>query len=108
MDYRKINNTDIEISSIGLGTWAFGSDGWWGFQDDRKSRDVMAEAVTRGVNAAVVGLLGAALYTLLWSNAMKTTGDFGVALVGFLLLTAWRTPPLMIVILSAFGGMALA
>jgi chromate transporter len=66
------------------------------------------QALARGVNAAVVGLLGAALYTLLWSNAMKTTGDFGVALVGFLLLTAWRTPPLLIVILSALGGMALA
>jgi chromate transporter len=66
------------------------------------------QAVTRGINAAVVGLLGAALYALLWSNAMKTTGDFGVALAGFLLLTAWRTPPLLIVILSVLGGMALA
>jgi len=50
MDYRKIHNTDLEISTIALGTWAFGSDGWWGYQDDRKSRDVMAEAVSRGVN----------------------------------------------------------
>jgi chromate transporter len=66
------------------------------------------QTVTRGINAAVVGLLGAALYALLWSNAMKTAGDFGVALAGFLLLTAWRTPPLLIVILSALGGMALA
>ncbi|MDD5439863.1 MAG: aldo/keto reductase [Candidatus Omnitrophica bacterium] len=50
MDYRKIHNTELEISAIGLGTWAFGSDGWWGYQDDRKSRDVLAEAVGRGVN----------------------------------------------------------
>jgi chromate transporter len=82
-----------------LGTLPF----WDGFRRRPGTR-----ALTRGVNAAVVGLLGAALYTVLWSNAVKTTGDFGVALVGFLLLTAWRTPPLLIVILSAFGGMALA
>ncbi len=67
-----------------------------------------AQAVMRGVNAAVVGLLGAALYSLLWVNSVGSTGDFALALIGFVLLTAWRTPPLFVVILGALGGIALA
>jgi hypothetical protein len=38
----------------------------------------------------------------------KTSGDFGIALVGFALLTAWRAPPLLVVAVSALGGVALA
>jgi chromate transporter len=66
-----------------------------------------AQAVMRGVNAAVVGLLGAALYSPVWTSAVKTPGDFGIALVGFVLLTVWRAPPLVVVIISALGGIAL-
>ena len=62
----------------------------------------------RGVNAAVVGLLGAALYNPLWTTSVKTSGDFGIALVGFVLLTVWRAPPLLVVVVSAIGGIALA
>ena len=62
----------------------------------------------RGVNAAVVGLLGAALYNPFWTSAVKMPGDFGVALVGFVLLGAWRAPPLVVVVLGALGGIALA
>ena len=36
-----------------------------------------AQAVMRGVNAAVVGLLGAALYNPVWTSSVKTPGDFG-------------------------------
>lgn len=67
-----------------------------------------AQAVMRGVNAAVVGLLGAALYNPLWTTSVKSPGDFGLALVGFVLLTVWRAPPLLVVIVSAIGGIALA
>jgi chromate transporter len=67
-----------------------------------------AQAVMRGVNAAVVGLLGAALYNPVWSTSVKTSGDFGVALLGFVLLIAWRTPPLIVVAISAAGGILLA
>jgi chromate transporter len=67
-----------------------------------------AQAVMRGVNAAVVGLLGAALYNPVWTSSVKTPGDFGIALVGFVLLTVWRAPPLVVVIISALGGVALA
>ena len=62
----------------------------------------------RGVNAAVVGLLGAALYNPVWTSSVKSPGDFGIALVGFVLLTVWRTPPLVVVAVSAIGGIALA
>jgi chromate transporter len=71
-------------------------------------RHARAQAIMRGVNAAVVGLLGAALYNPVWTSAVKTPGDFGLALVGFVLLTVWRAPPLVVVAVSALGGIALA
>ena len=77
------------------------------FWDAFRTRPV-AQAVMRGVNAAVVGLLGAALYNPVWTSSVKSPGDFGIALVGFVLLTVWRTPPLVVVAVSAIGGIALA
>jgi chromate transporter len=71
-------------------------------------RRAWAQAVMRGVNAAVVGLLGAALYDPVWTSAVKGPGDFGVALLGFVLLTVWRVPPLVVVAVSAIGGIVLA
>ena len=67
-----------------------------------------ARAAMRGVNAAVVGILGAALYDPVWTSSVKTLGDFAVVLIGFILLTVWRAPPLLVVIISALGGIALA
>jgi chromate transporter len=67
-----------------------------------------AQAAMRGVNAAVVGLLGAALYDPVWTSSVKAPGDFAIALVGFVLLTVWRAPPLAVVIVGALGGVALA
>jgi chromate transporter len=69
---------------------------------------VGAQAAMRGVNAAVVGVLGAALYDPVWTSSVRTPGDFAVALVGFVLLTAWRAPPLVVVLVSAGAGIALA
>jgi chromate transporter len=66
-----------------------------------------AQAAMRGINASVVGLLGAALYNPVWTTSVRTSGDFAVALVGFLLLTVWRAPPLLVVIIGAFAGVAL-
>ena len=71
-------------------------------------RRVRAQAMMRGVNAAVVGLLGAALYNPVWTSSVKGPGDFGIALVGFVLLTVWQMPPLVVVAVSALGGIALA
>ena len=56
-----------------------------------------ARAMMTGVNAAVVGLLAAALYQPLWTTSVTSPADFGLILVGFVLLTAWRTPPLIVV-----------
>jgi chromate transporter len=67
-----------------------------------------ARAAMRGVNAAVVGLLAAALYSPLWTGSVNTLGDFAVALIGVVLLSVWSTPPLCVVIVGALGGMALA
>jgi chromate transporter len=77
------------------------------FWDGIRKR-ITAQAAMRGINAAVVGLLGAALYNPLWVSAVNGPGDFGLALVGFVLLTVWRVPPLVVVIVSALGGIALA
>jgi chromate transporter len=71
-------------------------------------RRAKAQAVTRGVNAAVVGLLGAALYNPVWTTSVNGPGDFGVALIGFVLLTMWEAPPLAVVAVSAIGGVVLA
>ncbi len=46
-----------------------------------------ARALMAGVNAAVVGILAAALYNPVWTSAVKTPADFGLALLGFVLLT---------------------
>jgi chromate transporter len=60
------------------------------------------------VNAAVVGILGAALYDPVWTTSVKGPKDLAIALVGFVLLVAWRSPPLVVVLVSAIGGIALA
>jgi len=67
-----------------------------------------AQAMMRGINAAVVGLLGAALYNPVWVSSVHGPADFGVALAGFVLLTVWGAPPLVVVVFSALAGMALA
>jgi chromate transporter len=50
-----------------------------------------------GVNAAVVGLLAAALYDPVWTSAIVSPVDAGIAIVGFTMLAAWRAPALAVV-----------
>ena len=59
---------------------------------------------TRGINAAVVGLLLAALYDPVWTSAVHTREDFGLTLAAFALLALWKWPPWLVVVLSALGG----
>jgi len=66
-----------------------------------------AQAAMRGTNAAVVGILGAALYSPVWTNAVLTPRDFAVALTGFLLLTVWKLAPWIVVVLLAAAGAGL-
>ena len=63
-----------------------------------------AQAAMRGANAAVVGILGSALYSPVWTSAVLTPRDFGVALAGFLLLIVWKAPTWIVVVLLAAAG----
>ena len=67
-----------------------------------------AQALMRGINASVVGLLAAALYDPVWVRSVTTAADAAVALLGFALLTFWGAPPLLVVVLGALAGMGLA
>lgn len=53
-----------------------------------------------GINAAVVGILLAALYQPVWSSAIFSARDFSLALVGFMLLEFWKIPSWLVVILA--------
>ena len=66
------------------------------------------QAVLRGINAAVVGLLLAALYHPVWTSAIHAPGDFALGLADFLLLAFWKWPPWAVVGCSALAGAALA
>ena len=61
-----------------------------------------------GVNAAVVGLLLAALYNPVWTSAIRSPLDFGLALTAFTLLAFWKVPPWLVVVLTAIGGWSLS
>jgi chromate transporter len=67
-----------------------------------------AQAAMRGVNAAVAGLLGAALYQPVWTGAVFRPLDMLLATAGFLLLTIWRASPLLVVALGAAAGLLMA
>ena len=61
-------------------------------------------AALRGINAAVVGLLVAALYRPIWTSAIIGPIEFMIALVSVLLLVAWKAPPWLVVGTAALGG----
>lgn len=66
-----------------------------------------AQALMRGANAAVVGILGAALYQPVWTSAIIGPYEFALALVGFMLLTVWKLPAWAVVLVCALGGVAI-
>ncbi|WP_395666135.1 chromate efflux transporter [Methylocella sp.] len=74
------------------------------FWDSFRTRP-FAQAAMRGANAAVVGVLGAALYDPVWTSAIEGPKDFALAASGFVLLTACKAPPWIIVALMAVSGM---
>ncbi len=61
-----------------------------------------------GINAAVVGVLGAALYDPVWTSAIQSRADFGLALAAFGLLVHARWSPVRVVALAAVAGWATA
>jgi len=76
---------------------------FWGALRSRSD----TQAIMRGINAAVVGILGAALYSPVWTSAVANARDASVAVVGLVLLTAWRTPPIVVAAAGGVSGIAL-
>ncbi|HVZ42348.1 MAG TPA: chromate efflux transporter [Ramlibacter sp.] len=76
------------------------------FWDDLRRRDRVRAAMA-GVNAGVVGILGAALYDPVWTSAIHTRADFGLALAAFGLLAVARVSPFVVVIVTAAAGWVL-
>ncbi|MFC5700261.1 chromate efflux transporter [Cohnella faecalis] len=70
-------------------------------------RNAVAQGALIGINAAVVGILLAALYNPLWTTSIQTSGEFILASVLFLMLVFWKLPPWTAVIAGAAGGMLL-
>jgi chromate transporter len=77
------------------------------FWEPLRQRDGVQRAMA-GVNAAVVGVLAAALYDPVWTSAIGSRADFGLALGAFGLLVYGRQPPVLVVALTAMAGWLLA
>jgi len=73
------------------------------FWDALRSRDRIRAALS-GVNAAVVGLLLAVLFTPVWTSSVRDTSDFATVVVAAVLLAFWRLPPWLVVMLAAVAG----
>ena len=76
------------------------------FWDTLRHR-IGVRAALRGVNAAVVGVLLAALFSPIWTGAVHTSADFALALVAFLLLALWAVPAWLVVLLGGAAGWGL-
>src|SRR3989344_1624628 len=77
------------------------------FWEPLRQRDGIQRAMA-GVNAAVVGVLAAALYDPAWTSAIHSRADFGLALAAFGLLIYGRQSPVLVVALAAVAGWLLA
>lgn len=72
----------------------------------RKSTKI--QGALNGINAAVVGILLAALYNPLWITAILAPADFALAAILFIMLVFWKTPPWIVVVSGAAGGMMIS
>lgn len=68
----------------------------------------LAASALAGVNAAVVGLLAAALYDPIWISAVHHVSDFVIALIGFIMLQFFRLSALIIVAWCVLASIGLA
>ncbi|MFX3631369.1 MAG: chromate transporter [Candidatus Pristimantibacillus sp.] len=75
---------------------------WNGLRASSKVRGALV-----GINAAVVGILLAALYDPLWTTTILEPSDFALVVILFIMLVFWKLPPWMIVLAGAAGGMLL-
>lgn len=83
----------IALASLPVWTWL--------------GRHAPARSALAGINAAVVGILAAALYTPVSTSAIRSVADIAIAATGFILVERFRLPPLLIVILCVAGSVAL-
>jgi len=74
---------------------------------DLLRRSVGFQRALAGTNAAVVGILLAALYTPIWTSGVTGPADVALALAAFGLLVFWEAPPWLVVILAASAGQAI-
>ncbi|RWA49079.1 chromate transporter [Cupriavidus sp. UYMSc13B] len=77
------------------------------FWESLRQRDGVQSAMG-GINASVVGVLAAALYDPVWTSAIHSKADFGLALAAFGLLVYGRVSPVLVVAGTALGGWILA
>ncbi|WP_245005259.1 chromate transporter, partial [Enterobacter kobei] len=71
-------------------------------------RNIRTQAALQGINAAVVGLLLAALYQPVWTSAVLAPQDFGLALVALVALMFWKLPPWLVVVSCGVAGWLLS
>ncbi|NMM37857.1 MAG: chromate efflux transporter [Glaciimonas sp.] len=71
-------------------------------------RQLRTRAALAAINAAVVGLLLAAFYNPVWTNAVQAPSDFGLALIAFVALMFWKLPPWLVVLSSGIAGWLLS
>ncbi|MBU3959170.1 MAG: aldo/keto reductase, partial [Candidatus Omnitrophica bacterium] len=50
MQCRKLGSSNIGVTTLALGTWAFGGDRWWGKQNDLDSQKTLYRAIELGIN----------------------------------------------------------
>ncbi len=67
-------------------------------------KSLRTQAALSGVNAAVVGLLLAALYNPVWTSAILIPADFGLALIALVALMFWKAPPWLVVLAGGLLG----
>lgn len=67
-----------------------------------------AQSAMQGANAAVVGILGAALYSPVFTSAIGNMRDFALALACFVALVSWKVAPWRVVLAGAIAGVALS
>ncbi|UXH42323.1 chromate efflux transporter [Pseudomonas promysalinigenes] len=73
---------------------------------ERLRRNSRTQAALLGINAAVVGLLLAALYQPVWTSAIHAPEDFGLAIVALVALMFWKLPPWLVVLgTGVLGGL---
>lgn len=67
----------------------------------------LAARIVAGINAAVVGMLGAALYDPVWTSGVRGPLDVAIAAIAFTLLVAWRASALVVVLWCVLASVAI-